>query len=115
MQASKKKAASVDSPAFEKKQERAIATRKALTAAARKIFAGKGFEPASVEEIAAAAGKTRGAFYANFKNKEDVFFAIFEEDISRDLEKFSAHLSAASSAAERMRGLAHHLQEVLKD
>ena len=31
------------------------------------------------------ARKTRGAFYDNFKDKEDVFLAIFEEDMARDL------------------------------
>src|ERR1700733_5629630 len=89
MNASKKGVAAADSPGLAKKQERAILTRKQLTDAARQIFASSGFEPSSVEEIAAAAGKTRGAFYANFKDKEDVFFAIFEEDLSRDMAQLS--------------------------
>jgi AcrR family transcriptional regulator len=115
MNASKKGVAAADSPGLAKKQERAILTRKQLTDAARQIFASSGFEPSSVEEIAAAAGKTRGAFYANFKDKEDVFFAIFEEDLSRDREQVSLHLSEASSREERIRALALHLREVIKD
>ncbi|MGA8532191.1 MAG: TetR family transcriptional regulator, partial [Acidobacteriaceae bacterium] len=63
------------------KQERALATRSELIAAARAIFTRDGFESARIEDIAANAGKTRGAFYANFRDKEDVFFAIFEEDL----------------------------------
>jgi len=115
MKASKKGGGAVGSPGLAKKQERAIVTRKQLTDAARRIFASHGFEPSSVEEIAAAAGKTRGAFYANFKDKEDVFFAIFEEDLSRDREQVSLHLSEASSREERIRTLALHLREVIKD
>src|SRR5580693_845135 len=86
-----------------KVQDRAIVTRNQLTAAARKVFARGGFELVRVEDIAAAAGKTRGAFYANFKDKEDVFFAIFEEDLARDRERVALHLDDASSADDRIR------------
>jgi len=66
------------------KQERSLVTRQELIDAARRIFARDGFEVARLQDIAAAAGKTRGAFYAHFQDKEDVFFAIFEQDIARD-------------------------------
>ena len=98
-----------------KKQDRAIVTRKHLTDAARQVFARSGFEFARVEDIAAAAGKTRGAFYANFKDKEDVFFAIFEEDLSRDREQVSLHLSEASSPGDRIGVWALHLSRVIED
>ncbi|MBV9404607.1 MAG: TetR family transcriptional regulator, partial [Acidobacteriaceae bacterium] len=98
-----------------RKQERAIVTRQQLVDAARRIFARDGFELARVEDIAAAAGKTRGAFYANFSDKEDVFFAIFEEDLARDREQFSVHLSNAVSAEDRVRALARHLIEVIRN
>ena len=42
-------------------------------------FAADGFAGASVEAIAARAGFTRGAFYANFADKEDAFFALMDE------------------------------------
>ncbi|HWC00882.1 MAG TPA: TetR/AcrR family transcriptional regulator [Bryobacteraceae bacterium] len=98
-----------------KKQDRAILTRKRLTEAARRIFARDGFENARVEDIAAAAGKTRGAFYANFKDKEDVFFAIFEEYLSRDREQVSLRLNDVSSSEERIEALARHLVSVIQD
>lgn len=114
MNASKKDASAVTS-GLAKKQDRAILTRKQLTDAARQIFASHGFELSSVEEIAAAAGKTRGAFYANFKDKEDLFFAIFEEDLTRDREQVSLQLSEATSSEERIATLALHLREKIKD
>ena len=97
------------------KQERALATRKDLICAARAIFASQGFESARIEDIAAKAGKTRGAFYANFTDKEDVFFAIFEEDIMRDQEKMTAGFSAAANLEERIEVLARHLADFLQD
>jgi AcrR family transcriptional regulator len=97
------------------KQERALSTRRQIIAAARAIFVLEGFESTRIEQIAAKAGKTRGAFYDNFSDKEDVFFAIFEEDMMRDQEKVNAALSAASSQDEKIDTLARHLSELLDD
>ena len=57
-------------------------TRARLIQSAEKIFARDGFEVAKLEEIAADAGYTRGAFYANFDSKEDLFLALLEKEIS---------------------------------
>jgi AcrR family transcriptional regulator len=97
------------------KQQRSHATRKQLVDAARRIFARDGFEMARLEDIAAAAGKTRGAFYAHFRDKEDVFFAIFEEDMARDQERIWPPLSAATSRQERVEVLVQHLATLLSD
>jgi AcrR family transcriptional regulator len=58
-------------------QARTDATRRKLLAAAENIFARDGFEAARLEDIAGLAGYTRGAFYANFQSKEDIFFVCF--------------------------------------
>jgi AcrR family transcriptional regulator len=63
-------------PTF-RRRERAQATRARLIQAAERIFARDGFAAAKLEEIAAEAGYTRGAFYANFDSKEDLFLALF--------------------------------------
>ncbi|EOH6072310.1 TetR/AcrR family transcriptional regulator [Burkholderia cenocepacia] len=60
--------------------ERRDATRERLIDAARVIFAKKGYAAASVEDIAAAAGHTRGAFYSNFRGKADVLFELLRRD-----------------------------------
>jgi AcrR family transcriptional regulator len=98
-----------------RKQQRAHATRKQLVNAARRIFARDGFELARLEDIATAAGKTRGAFYAHFHDKEDVFFAIFEEDMARDQERIWPPLRAATSREERIEVLVQHLATLLSD
>jgi AcrR family transcriptional regulator len=97
------------------KQERAVVTRQQLMKAAREVFTRDGFESTRIEEIAARAGKTRGAFYDNFKDKEDVFFAIFEEDIARDQERVIEEMSAAADLDQRIDILARHLEELLRD
>lgn len=96
-------------------QDRALSTRRDLLEAARHIFARDGFEMARLEDIAAAAGKTRGAFYANFRDKEDVFFALYEETLRREKQHMGEQLSEASSEDERIEILANHLKSALRD
>jgi AcrR family transcriptional regulator len=97
------------------RQDRAISTRRDLMNAARRIFARNGFEMTRLEDIATAAGKTRGAFYANFRDKEDVFFALFEEKVRRDKQHMGEKLSHAGSHEERIEVLAKHLRSVIAD
>jgi AcrR family transcriptional regulator len=65
-------------------------TTQRLLDAAPKLIAKKGLEAASVENIAAAAGYTRGAFYSNFNSKDDLFIEL----LRRDHEKATAELNA---------------------
>ena len=51
-------------------------TRDALIAAAAEVFTEKGFQAASLDEIADAAGFTKGAIYSNFGSKEDLLHAV---------------------------------------
>jgi AcrR family transcriptional regulator len=51
-------------------------TRELLLDAAEEIFATRGFDGASLDDIAATAGYTRGAIYKHFSNKEDLFLAV---------------------------------------
>ncbi|PLZ03969.1 TetR family transcriptional regulator [Burkholderia sp. WAC0059] len=55
-------------------------TRGRLLDAAQTIFMKKGFVGASVEDIALAAGYTRGAFYSNFSGKSELFFELLRRD-----------------------------------
>lgn len=59
--------------------ERREETRRRLLEAAGQIFARRGYEAASVEEIAELAGFTRGAVYSNFRDKDDLFVAYLQE------------------------------------
>jgi AcrR family transcriptional regulator len=59
--------------------ERSAATRSALIAAGRDLFAERGFDGVSTEEIIAGAGVSRGALYHHFDGKVGLFRAVFEE------------------------------------
>ena len=58
-------------------------TRKRLLDAAATVFSERGFHGASVEAICAAAGLTTGALYSNFRGKNELFLALYEERIER--------------------------------
>jgi AcrR family transcriptional regulator len=58
--------------------ERSDATRAALVAAARPLFAKRGYAGVGTEEIARAAGVTRGALYHHFDGKRELFEAVYE-------------------------------------
>ena len=63
-------------------------TRDVLIEAATEVFARRGFEGASLEEIAEAAGFTRGAIYKNFGGKEELFFEVIDRMNERVIEAF---------------------------
>lgn len=68
-----------------KHQQKTEATKSKLFKSAQKVFAKQGFEAASIDQIAKTAGFSRGAFYAHFKTKEDLFFAMLEERAAMEL------------------------------
>jgi AcrR family transcriptional regulator len=95
--------------------ERTATTRRKLLAAAKRIFAKDGFEAARLEDIAAGAGYTRGAFYANFESKEDIFFALLEEWVRERIESVTATLRRHKDPLEKLSALRKHYAEVATD
>ena len=61
------------------RKEQQAETRERLVRSAARVFARRGFRAASLDEIAADAGFTKGAVYANFDGKEDLFLAMLDE------------------------------------
>jgi AcrR family transcriptional regulator len=77
-------------PSRAEKQER---TRGALLRAASRLFCKRGLEGTSIDEVAEAAGYTKGAFYANFKSKEELFLVMLDEKFSHELERIDRTLA----------------------
>ena len=75
-------------------------TREHLLAAAAEVFAERGFHGASLDEVAAVAGFTKGAVYSNFKNKEDLFLALFKANYDREMDAIRATLKDSAVPPE---------------
>ncbi len=70
-----------------------------------RIFTRDGFEAASIDDIAAEAGYTRGAFYAHFQSKEDLFFAMLEDESHKHFEALTKAMAGLESEQERLEAL----------
>jgi AcrR family transcriptional regulator len=90
-------------------------TRVALLAAAEKIFARDGFEASRIEDIASEAGRSRGAFYANFANKTEVFLALRTRAMQRRAREMRERLTVAVDHDARMAAVQRHLIEQVCD
>ena len=75
-------------------------TKTALVEAAADVFAKRGFEGASLEEIAEAAGFSRGAIYSNFGSKEDLMLAVVERYNETLVGAFSETLGRAADISQ---------------
>ena len=75
-------------------------TRSALVEAAADVFAKRGFDGASLEEIAETAGFSRGAIYSNFGNKEDLMLAVVERYNETLVGAFSDTLGRATDISQ---------------
>lgn len=77
------------------RQEKKIQTRERLLDAAAEVFARRGVEAASLDEVAAAAGFTKGAVYSNFASKTELLIALIRRRIDVQSaaysERFEGH------------------------
>jgi len=82
------------------RERRLRQTRDVLIEAATEVFARRGYEGASLEEIAETAGFTRGAIYKHFAGKEELFFAVTDDSNRRVIEAFRAIAPAEPGSSE---------------
>jgi AcrR family transcriptional regulator len=80
-------------------------TRNKVIAAARQLFSENGYEGATIRDIAAAAGMSTGAVFANFSDKSDLFREIMFSD-------FSKLVAEMREAAGRARGIEDALLKI---
>ncbi len=76
-------------------------TRSLLLDAAEDVFAQKGFAPATLDDIAHAAGYTKGAIYKHFATKEDLFLAVNDRYWRRYFDSFADVMSSAKQVGSR--------------
>ncbi|MFC4005619.1 TetR/AcrR family transcriptional regulator [Nonomuraea purpurea] len=68
------------------RQEQRERNRLGLLEAAEKVFAERGVQGASIDEIAAEAGLTKGAVYSNFDGKEDLLLAVMRHRLGQEAQ-----------------------------
>ena len=93
------------SASLNKHQQRTEATKAKLLQAALRIFTRDGFEAARIDDIASEAGYTRGAFYAHFGSKEDLFFAMVEDQSNKHMQRIQKALGRCTTDASRLQTL----------
>jgi AcrR family transcriptional regulator len=86
--------------------DRSAATRDALVAAARRLFAVQGFAEVPTDAIVAAAGVTRGALYHQFADKTALFDAVMEA-VEADIARRLADGVAAAGISDPVEALRH--------
>src|ERR671933_449322 len=85
------------------RKEKQARTRTCLMEAAAKVFSRRGLQQASIDEVAETAGFTKGAFYANFRNKEELFLAMLDERFAERLAEVDAAVSDDTEVEEQAR------------
>ena len=88
-------------------------TRRDLLDAAARVFARKGFRGTSVEAVSEDAGYSRGALYSNFKSKEDLFLALWEERIERRRRELREVMRRAGDPASGLSPVSANVMEAL--
>jgi AcrR family transcriptional regulator len=86
------------------RKEKQAETRARLLDAAEQVFLRHGLQGSSVEEITTEAGFTRGAFYSNFKSKEELFVELLQDRVYRQYAAIAVEAQAQpGSPRDRLR------------
>jgi TetR/AcrR family transcriptional repressor of mexJK operon len=88
-------------------QARSRKKRDALLAAAVRLFEERGYDATTADDIAAAAGVSIGTFYGYFRNKRQVFLALFAESIDGLLELNISSIDLSTDPRKTIRDTVH--------
>jgi AcrR family transcriptional regulator len=98
------------------RKEKQAETRRRLLDAGERVFLRRGLQGSSVEEIAAEAGYTRGAFYSNFKGKDELFVELLQDRVYRQYAQMAEEAQEQpGNPRERLRWGIERVRDVQKD
>jgi AcrR family transcriptional regulator len=83
------------------RKEKQAHTRRCLMRSASKLFAERGLQNASIDDVAEDAGYTKGAFYANFASKEELFLEMLDERFAERADELERLIAGEGSDAEK--------------
>lgn len=91
-------------------------TRCLLLDAGEQVFAEKGFTAATLDDIAYAAGYTKGAIYKHFATKEELFLSVSDRYWRRYFDTFAEALGQSTEVGAReLEGIAQRWRQLSKD
>ena len=96
-------------------QQRSEETRARISQAAIEHFSRLGYEAASVDEICAAAGVSKGAFYHHYPTKQALFLALLQSWLDGLDGQFAAIRAQGSDAGQVFLGLTATLPGIFRD
>ncbi len=96
------------------RKEAQARTRARLMESAARVISTKGLDRASIDEIAADAGFTKGAFYANFESKEALFLAMLDERFEERIGEVEQVWSDGDSPPDQARHSAADFAQVVR-
>src|ERR1017187_6000740 len=98
-----------------KQQLRIKETQTRLLDAAEEVFVRDGYESAQLEEIAATAGRSKGAVYTHFKSKEDLFLALYEHRIGSHIARLLNSLQTRTNRKQSLQAFREFYVELVND
>jgi AcrR family transcriptional regulator len=98
-----------------RQQERTDATRRAIVAAARELFAEAGYEATTIDDIARRAGVSKGALYHHYTDKVEVLVAVYENLEAELVESLLAVAAAETEPVAALRAGCHAFLDVCLD
>ncbi|MEU7892690.1 TetR/AcrR family transcriptional regulator [Nonomuraea sp. NPDC049152] len=89
--------------------------RQRLLSEATRLFADRGFESTSVQEIVVAAGVTKGAMYHYFDSKDDLLHEIYGRVLRMQMERLTKIADGPGTVSERLHAAAADVVETTTD
>lgn len=90
-------------------------TRQKLLEVARDLFAHKGLEATTMNDIAAASGRGRRTLYTYFRNKEEIYYAVIEEELERLSEKMDEVAAMNVEPEEKIFAMIYAHLSIIRD
>lgn len=91
-----------ETPRLNRRQAAKVKTREKVLHAARTLFAERGYEPATIRDIAKGAGMSTGAVFANFQDKAELFEAVLSENMTNLAETLKTAAASETSLRPRL-------------
>lgn len=91
-------------PRLNRRQAAKVRTRQKVLDAARALFAERGYDAATIRDIAKGAGMSTGAVFANFQDKAELFEAVLGQDMARMTDILKGGVVADAPLRERLLG-----------